>query len=94
MHEPAVVRVPDGLGELADHSEAGRQVELGAVLDEVVVEPHRIAALVDDQRRTDVVLQQFAGYQQDGMVDALTREELPLSGMPDRLPLLRSDWRS
>ena len=56
---------------------------------QVVVEPHRIAALVDDQRRTHVVLQQLAGYQQAGMVDALTREELPLSGVPDRLPLLR-----
>lgn len=77
--------VTDGLSQLPDETQAGRQVELRAVLRQVVIQPQRIRFLVDDQRRAHLVVEQVLRHQQPWVLYTLAGAELALRRPPDRL---------
>ncbi len=77
--------VADSLSQLPDEAQPGRQVELRAVLRQVVVQPQRVRFLADDQRRAHLVVEQVLRHQQPRVLYTLASAELALRRPADRL---------
>jgi hypothetical protein len=80
--QTALVRIPEGFGNLAYQAEPHLNVQVRAAVTQEKIQALRLGVVLKEQRRTTLMLMQVQHFENASVVDAFEQSELTFCRLP------------